>query len=91
MILLDTVMRMKLRAVLRRMLRMCPDAWYIFIRTLQLCCLLLFCAFMLLLEWNGNMTEHYTLYMTAMSLVEIGQSLLLIAGILSICIEDLHN
>lgn len=85
------VMHVKLRSTLRRMLSMCPDAWYIFIRSVQLCCLLLFCAFMLLLEWDGSMTNGYDLYMTAMGLMETGQGLLLIAGILSVCIEDLQR
>lgn len=67
---------------------MCPDAWYIFIRTLQFCCVLLLCAFALLLEWNGSMTHGYELYMTAMALEETCQSLLLIAVIVSVCIED---
>ena len=79
---------MKLMATLHRILHMCPDAWYIFIRTIQLCCVLLFCAFMLLLEWNGSMVKGYDLYMTAMSLEEICQALLLIAVILSVCIEE---
>ena len=79
---------MKIKAILRRMLSMCPDAWYIFIRTIQLCCVLLFCSFMLLLKWNGSMVDGYDLYMTAMSLEEICQALLLIAVILSVCIED---
>ena len=82
---------MKIKATLRRMLSMCPDAWYIFIRTIQLGCMLLFCAFMLLLKWNGCMMEGYDLYMTAMALEETCQALLLIAVILSVCIEDCHR
>ena len=82
---------MKLRAITRRMLSMCPDAWYIFIRSIQLCCLLLLCAFALLVEWDGRMAENYALYMTAMSLTKITQALLLIAVIASVCIEDVHG
>ncbi len=84
-------MLMKIRAILNRMLSMCPDAWYIFIRTLQLCCFLLLCALALLLKWDGSMVEGYELYMTAMGLVETGQALLLVSGIISICIEGLQS
>lgn len=79
---------MKIKKVLRRMLSMCPDAWYIFIRTIQLVAVLMLCSFVLLLEWNGSMVENYTHYMTALALTEIGQALLLIAVIASVCIED---
>lgn len=82
---------MKLKPVLHRMLSMCPDAWYIFLRSIQLCCVLLFCAFMLLLQWNERMLEHYELYMTAMSIAEVTQALLLIAVLLSVCIEDIQS
>ena len=52
---------MKLTAILRRMLSMCPEAWYIFRRGLQLSAFLMLCAFVLLLEWNGSMLEHLSL------------------------------
>ena len=82
---------MKLKAILRRMLSMCPEAWYIFRRGLQLSAFLMLCAFTLLLEWNGNMLERYELYMTAVSLNETSQCLLLIAVILSVIIEDIQT
>ena len=37
------------------------------------------------------MAEGYTQYMTAMSLYEIGQALLLIGAIFSVCIEDVQT
>ena len=80
---------MKLKKIISRMLCMCPEAWYIFIRTLQLTAVLLLCAFALLVNWNGSIVEQYSLYMTAASLMEIIQALLLIAVIFSVCIEDL--
>ncbi len=79
---------MKLKAIVGRMLRMCPAAWTVFIRSLQLCCFLLFCSFMLLLKWNGSMTDGYEHYMTAMALEENCQALLLVAVLVSVCIED---
>ena len=81
---------MKLRMIIRRMLSMCPDAWYIFITSVKLTAFVLICAFVLLLSWDGNMAEGYCQYMTAMSLYEIGQALLLIGVIFSVCIEDVQ-
>lgn len=82
---------MKLRKTIRRMLAMCPDAWYIFISSVKLTAFVLLGAFMLLLSWDGSMSEGYTQYMTAMSLYEIGQALLMIGVIFSVCIEDAQS
>ena len=82
---------MKIRQIIGRILNMCPDAWYIFIRTLQLCAFLLLCAFVLMLECNGRLGRDYTLYMTVVSLNETSQCLLLIAVILSVIIEDIQT
>jgi len=82
---------MKLRAVLRRMLSMSEMAWYIFIRSIQLSCFLLFCAFILMLKCGGSESGGYELYMTARSLYELPQALLLIAGIASACIDELQS
>lgn len=73
------------------MLCMCPDAWYIFLRTVQLCVVLLLFAFVLLVEWGGSMSEGYTLYMTAKALNETAQALLLIAVLFSVLIEDAQS
>ena len=82
---------MKLRMTLRRMLRMCPEAWYIFISSVRLTAFLVLCAFVLLLAWNGSMRHGYRQYMTAMSLYEIGQALLLVGVLFSAIIEDAHE
>ena len=82
---------MRIKKTVRRMLRMCPDAWYIWISAIKLTAFLLFCAFMLLLQWYGSMAQGYRQYMTAMALYETGQSLLLIGAIFSVCIEDLQS
>lgn len=82
---------MKLALILRRMLSMCPEAWYIFIRTIQLCVVLLFCAFVLLLEWNGSVFGNYELYETAQAINETVQALLLIAVLFSVLIEDVKG
>ena len=82
---------MKMKKTIRRMLSMCPDAWYIFITSVKLTAFVLVCAFILLLGWNGSMLDGYRQYMTAMSLYEIGQALLLIGVIFSVCIEDIQT
>ncbi|MGI5976501.1 MAG: hypothetical protein ACOX68_02230 [Candidatus Limivicinus sp.] len=82
---------MKISAIIRRMLSMCPGAWYIFIRTVQLCTFLLFLAFILLLEWDGSMMENYSLYMTAKALNETAQALLLISVLGSVLLEDIQS
>lgn len=79
---------MKIKKTISRMLMMCPEAWYIFIRPLQLSCFMHFCAFILLLQWNGSMSENYILYMTAVSLQETAQAVLLVSVLLSVFIED---
>ena len=79
---------MKLNKTLHHMLCMGNTAWYIFIKSLQLSCLMHFCSFMLLLEWNGSMAANYELYMTAISLQESGQAVLLVAVLLSAIIES---
>lgn len=82
---------MKLIRVFDRMLKMCPEAWYIFLRSIQLCVFLLLCTFVLLLEWDGSMMEGYKLFMTASCLNETCQALLLIAVLGSVIIEDAHS
>lgn len=82
---------MKIKGIFMRMLSMCPEAWYIFRRSLQLCIFLLLCAFALLLEFDGTLLEHYSLYMSAMSLVELTQAILLIAVFASVFIEDVYT
>ena len=72
------------------MLCMCDPAWYIFIRCIQLSCVMLFCAFMLLLS-TADPVKNYPQYMTALSLYETPQGILLLGIIFSVCLEDLHS
>jgi len=78
---------MKIKATIRRMLTMCPQAWYIFIRTIQLSAALLLLAVFLLIAHQSS--GSYQLYETAWALFELPQALILIAGIGSACIEDI--
>lgn len=80
-----------LKKTLDRMFSMRPEAWYIFLSSVKLCCLLCLCAFALLKEWNGSMSESYVLYMTAISLIETSQAVLLIGVIGSFCIEAVQS
>ena len=81
---------MNIRPILRRMLSMSPEAWYIWIRTIQLCVFLLLCSFVLLLEWSGSLLD-YKLYLTALALNETAQALLLIALLASVIMEELQS
>lgn len=78
---------MKLKATVNRMLTMCPQAWYIFIRTIQLSAVLLLLAVFLLIAHQSS--GKYELYRTAWALYEIPQALILIAGIGAACIDDM--
>lgn len=80
---------MKIKLVVKRMLRMCPDAWYIFMRTLQLSCLLLFLSLVSLIGYEN--TGSRELFNMAAALYELPQSLLIISMIGSICIEELQS
>ena len=51
--------------VLRRMLGMCDLAWEVTERALALCCVLLFCAFMLLADAGGYSAETHATYRLA--------------------------
>lgn len=80
---------MKITLVVKRMLRMCPDAWYIFMRTLQLSCLLLFLSLVSLIGYEN--TGSHELFNMAAALYELPQSLLIISMIGSISIEELQS
>ncbi len=77
--------------IIRRMLVMSNDAWYIFIRSIQLTAFTLFCAFMLLLECNGSIVEKREIYMAAITLFENGAAILLIGSLFSVLIEDFQS
>ena len=78
------------RDIVRRMLCMSDAAWYIFIRCIQLSCVMLFCSFLLLLSCGGSMMQRAQ-YMTAMALYEGPQGLLLGGLILSVFAEELQS
>ena len=78
------------RDIGRRMLCMSDAAWYIFIRSIQLSCVMLFCSFLLLLSCDGSLMQRAQ-YMTAIALYEGPQGLLLGGLILSVFAEELQS
>ena len=78
------------RDIVQRMLCMSDAAWYIFIRSIQLSCVMLFCSFMLLLSCDGSLMQRAQ-YMTAIALYEAPQGLLLGGLILSVFAEELQS
>lgn len=81
---------MVLRDIVRRMLCMSDAAWYIFIRSMQLSCVMLFCSFLLLLSCDGSLMQR-SQYMTAIALYESPQGILLGGLILSVFAEELQS
>ena len=51
-------MEVRILKVIRRMLCMCEPAWELLIRGLQLSCVLLFCAFLLLVDAGGSSVSY---------------------------------
>lgn len=82
---------MKLSAAIEGMLHMCPAAWKILLRCLQLSCLLLLCAVLLLIGWDGDHVRGYDLFRLSSVLQEMAQLSLLFGVIIPPCVEDLEK
>ena len=80
-----------MKKTIKRMLCMCPASWYIFMGSIRLCCFMLLGAMLLLIVWNGSMYQNYELYMTALSIIESTQGVLLAAVLFSVLIEERHS
>ena len=80
---------MKTPAPVRRMLRMCPAAWRIFLRCLQMSSFLLVCAALLLIAWDGDYIHSFRFFQLSATLQQMAQLALLGAVILPPCVEDL--
>lgn len=78
------------KKIIMRMLRMCPAAWYIFRRGIQLCFILLLGCVVVLANGEAFPDLHcaYKLY-SAMN--ETAQSVLLISVLFSVLIEDVST
>lgn len=79
---------MKLRAILSRVVKMCTAAWTLLIRSLQLSCVLLICALVMLFAFDTG-GGKYEFYIQALALQEYAQVPLLIGAIIPVCLEDL--
>ncbi len=79
------------KKIVKRMLIMGADAWYIFIRSIQLTAFILLCAFVLLLECNGSIIDRREIYMTAVALFENGAAILLVGALFSVLVEDAQS
>ena len=80
---------MKLSAAIEGMLHMCPAAWKLFLRCLQLSCFLLLCAALLLIAWDGDHVRGFAFFRLSGVLQEMAQLSLLFGVILPPCVEDL--
>ena len=76
-----------IKKVIGRMSRMCDESWYIFMGTLKLSCVMLLCAFMLLISPQCG----YENTMLAAALAETPQGLLMVALIASALLEERHG
>ena len=74
--------------ILRRMLNMCDLAYEVTARSLILCCVMLFCAWMLLLDGGVFTAGTAHLYRLARELMTLPQAVLLIAALASVLIEE---
>ncbi len=77
---------MIIKKIIRRMLAMHPAAWYIFINSIKLSCAIL--AVSVLLFAAGSEPYQDSLISAAIALSELPQAILLLAVIVSVCIED---
>ncbi len=67
---------------------MCDAAWEVTWRSLALCCVLLFSAFMLLVDAGPFTAETYATYRLASELATAPQWILLLSVLLAAVIED---
>lgn len=75
------------KKIILRMLRMCPAAWYIFRRGMQLCVILLFGCVVILAN-NELFPDFHSAYKLYSAMNETAQSVLLVSVLFSVLIED---
>ena len=74
--------------ILRRMLNMCDLAYEVTARSIILCCVMLFSAFMLLVDAGGYTAATYSTYRLAQELAAAPQWILLLSVLGAAVIED---
>lgn len=77
--------------VIKRALDMCDFSWKLLVRTLQLSCVMLFCAFVLLMDAGAMTPQNYSTYLLANELFRLPQGLLIISVLGGAVIEDLQE
>jgi hypothetical protein len=82
---------MKLKRILSRALAMGETPWWILLSTLQLSCVLLFLAFVILVHISNNSTLNVDLLLTAQELTKLPAGLLLLAVLASAILEDIEK
>ena len=66
------------------------ESFCLLVGTLQICCTMVFCAFMVLVHIGTNITPHsFGLYRLALELALSPVGILLVGGLCSVIIEDL--
>lgn len=78
------------KKIISRMLRMCPAAWYIFRRGMQLCVILLFSCVVILAN-KELFPDYHSAYRLYSAMNETAQSVLLISVLFSVLIEDVST
>lgn len=73
---------------IRRILAMSTLSWEIVIRALQLSCVMLFCAYMLLMEAGPFTYATSDLHYIARELISQPQAILLLATLASVIVEE---
>jgi hypothetical protein len=77
-----------IRKFIRRLAGMSDVASSALLGTLQLCCAMLFCSFMLLVHTGGLSPSTYGEYRTAVELANSPVGLLLLASLFSVIAEE---
>lgn len=82
---------MALKKLVRRILSMCDLSWYITIRGLMLSCLLVFIAFVVLVEAGSFGLENRGLYHLAEKLSELPCAIIMLLSISALVVEDFNT
>ena len=76
------------KRLLDRIVSMQQLPWDIWMGSLILSCVLVFCAFLLMLEEPSGLSGKYATYRCAWELVRLPQLVLLLGILVSVCVED---
>ncbi len=77
--------------LINRMLDMCELSWEILMKSLMLSCILLFCAWMLLVDAGSLTAANYGTYLLAEEMTRLPQAILLFGVLASGIVEDVKT